>query len=84
MMMAAPMVMESSLSVSSSIREPVAVYEPDPVTEKESLAEIIDIVSEAIGKEPDNFEGLVELKAVLEDWLDEVPAQKEQVLDLQW
>ena len=67
---------ESMMMESSLMQELTVAYEPDPVSEGKALVEILDIVSEAIKEEPDNFEGLVELKAVLEDWLDKIPAQK--------
>jgi len=59
-----------------SAPQPSASVENEPVVETHILAQIIYIVDEVIKSEPDNAEGLMEMKDILEDWAEEITAQK--------
>ena len=55
-----------------AVYEPTSYTETDLVHEAESLIQILDFLEGLIGSETDNIDTILEMKSVLEEWLEEI------------
>lgn len=75
--MMSALTLESSLLAQSLQTAPAqSVYEPTPTAQAESIVQILDFLDGVLEEETvENESGILEIKAVLEDWLEELDLQ---------
>jgi hypothetical protein len=74
-MMSSSMAMAESVYSAQTLQTELVqpIYEPTPAEVAENITDILDFLDTVLEKDdPENKEGILEMKAVLEGWLDEI------------